>query len=242
MSGVVGELLILAQAATSSDTLRGTAAVLQTVMEYAGVIAFAISGALVAGRKRMDIVGVVMLGSIVAVGGGTIRDILVGDLPVFWVENPKFIVVGAVAALATFPLARTGTLAVMQHYKLVQLSDAAGMALFVVTGTNVALAAGADNLAAMIVGVISGVGGGIIRDVLANRVPEVLTHGHFRASGAFVGAALYVILLGTSMSDVAVAMLSAAFIFAVRVLSIFYGWGVPTIAVVKETSPPASSA
>lgn len=231
-------LLIVAQTAVDNDALTGAAAVVQAVMEYAGVIAFAISGALVAGRKRMDIVGVVMLGSIVAVGGGTIRDVLVGNLPVFWVSNPAFVIVGALAALAVFPLARTGTLAVMQHYKLVQLSDAAGMALFVITGTNVALEAGADRLAAIIVGVISGVGGGIIRDVLANRVPEVLTHGHFRASGAFAGAALYVFLLGTSIPNVAVAAVSAAFIFGVRALSIFYDWGVPTIAVTKDTDSP----
>ena len=127
-----GVLLLIAQAATTNDTTSTAADLLQTVMEYAGVVAFAISGALVAGRKRMDIVGVVMLGSIVAVGGGTIRDVLVGELPVFWVDDPTFIVVGAVTALATIPLARSGTLAVMQHYNLVRLSDSAGMALFVI--------------------------------------------------------------------------------------------------------------
>ncbi len=100
-----------------------------------------------------------------------------------------------------------------------------------------ALAAGADSLAAVIVGVISGIGGGIIRDMMANRIPEVLTHGHFRASGAFVGAALYVFLLGTSIPDVAAAALSAALIFGVRSLSIFYGWGFPTIA---TWEPPRS--
>ena len=135
-----GDLLpLIAQVATNDQSVTTAVGVLQSVMEYAGIIAFAISGALVAGRKRMDIAGVVMLGSIVAVGGGTIRDILVGSLPVFWVENPTFIIVGALTALAMFPLARTGTLAVLQHFNLVQLSDAAGMALFVVTGVNVAL-------------------------------------------------------------------------------------------------------
>ena len=234
-----GVLLLVAQAATTDQTASTAADLLQTVMEYAGVIAFAISGALVAGRKRMDIVGVVMLGSIVAVGGGTIRDVLVGELPVFWVDDPTFIVVGAVTALATIPLARSGTLAVMQHYNLVRLSDSAGMALFVVTGVNVALAAGANNLAAAIVGVISGVGGGIIRDVLANRIPEVFTRGHFRASGAFAGALLYVFLLGTSVSNLVSALLSVALIFGFRALSIFLGWDIPTINVTEEADPPA---
>ena len=236
-----GELLLLAQAATNDQTVTTAADIVQTVMEYAGVIAFAISGALVGGRKRMDIVGVVMLGSIVAVGGGTIRDVLVGDLPVFWVGNPTFVLVGALAAAAVFPLARSGALAVMRHYNLVQLSDAAGMALFVVTGTNVALAAGASNPAAIIVGVISGVGGGIIRDVLANQVPQVFTHGHYRASGAFAGAILYVFLLGTSVSDVVAAALAVALIFGVRLLSIFYQWDVPTVAITEDPDPSASS-
>jgi uncharacterized membrane protein YeiH len=167
---VAAELLALAQDATSNQTIQDALGVLQPIMEYAGTIAFAISGALVAGRKHMDIVGVVVLGTIVAVGGGTTRDLLLGEVPVFWINNPTFVIVGALTALATIPLFKTGTLAVMQRYNLIQLSDAAGMALFVVTGTNVALVAGADNLAAAIVGVIAGVGGGILRDLMANEV------------------------------------------------------------------------
>ena len=237
-----GALLhLLAQAATNDQATTAAAGVLQAVLEYAGIIAFAISGALVAGRKRMDIVGVVMLGSIVAVGGGTIRDVLVGNLPVFWVENPTFVVVGAFTALAIFPLARTGTLAIMQHFRLVQLSDAAGMALFVVTGVNVALDAGADTLAAIIVGVISGIGGGIIRDVLASEIPRVFIRGHYRASGAFVGAALYVFLLGTSVSHGLAAALAVALIFGFRAFAIFYHWDVPTVKITDDTNPSSSS-
>ena len=237
-----GDLLpLIAQVATNDQSVTTAVGVLQSVMEYAGIIAFAISGALVAGRKRMDIAGVVMLGSIVAVGGGTIRDILVGSLPVFWVENPTFIIVGALTALAMFPLARTGTLAVLQHFNLVQLSDAAGMALFVVTGVNVALSAGADSLAAIIVGVISGIGGGIIRDILADEIPKVFVRSHYRATGAFVGAALYVFLLGTSVSRVLAAALAVALIFGIRAFAILYKWNVPTVAITDDTNPSTTS-
>ena len=237
-----GDLLLLIGQVTTSDQATTTAVgVLQSVLEYAGIIAFAISGALVAGRKRMDIAGVVMLGSIVAVGGGTTRDVLVGSLPVFWVENPTFVIVGALTALAIFPLARTGTLAVMQHFKLVQLSDAAGMALFVVTGVNVALDAGADNLAAIIVGVISGIGGGVIRDILANQIPKVFIRGHYRATGAFVGAALYVFLLGTSVSRVLAAALAVAVIFGFRAFAILYEWDVPTVTITDDTDSSTAS-
>jgi uncharacterized membrane protein YeiH len=239
---VPGELLPLAQAAVSDQTIKGAVGVLQDIMEYAGTIAFAISGALVAGRKHMDVVGVVVLGSIVAVGGGTLRDLLVGDFPVFWVTSPTFVVVGAVVALATIPLFKTGTIAVLQRYNLVQISDAAGMALFVVTGTNVALAAGADSLAAAIVGVIAGVGGGIIRDVLANKIPDVLTNGQFYASAAFLGAIMYVILLQTSLSPLISVWVPIIVIFGLRLLSIVYGWGVPKFRIDPDEDSPPSSA
>jgi uncharacterized membrane protein YeiH len=239
---VPAELLPLAQAAVSDQTIKGALGVLQDIMEYAGTIAFAISGALVAGRKHMDVVGVVVLGSIVAVGGGTLRDLLVGDFPVFWVTSPTFVVVGAVVALATIPLFKIGTIAVLQRYNLVQISDAAGMALFVVTGTNVALAAGADSLAAAIVGVIAGVGGGIIRDVLARKIPDVLTNGQFYASAAFLGAIVYVILLQTPLSPFVSVWVPIIIIFGIRLLSINYGWGVPKFRIDPDDDPPPSSA
>jgi len=238
---VAAELLALAQAASSDQTIQDALGILQPIMEYAGTIAFAISGALVAGRKHMDIVGVVMLGTIVAVGGGTTRDLLVGEVPVFWINNPTFVIVGAITALATIPLFKTGTLAVMQRYKLVQLSDAAGMALFVVTGTNVALAAGADNLAAAIVGVIAGVGGGILRDLMANKIPDVLTNGQFYASAAFAGAILYVLLLQLPVSPLVVVWIPIAVIFGSRALSIILGWGVPAFEIGEGTDPPPPS-
>jgi uncharacterized membrane protein YeiH len=238
---VAAELLALAQDATSNQTIQDALGILQPIMEYAGTIAFAISGALVAGRKHMDIVGVVVLGTIVAVGGGTTRDLLLGEVPVFWINNPTFVIVGALTALATIPLFKTGTLAVMQRYNLIQLSDAAGMALFVVTGTNVALAAGADNLAAAIVGVIAGVGGGILRDLMANEVPDILTNGQFYASAAFAGAILYVLLLQLPVSPLVVVWIPIAVIFGIRSLSIIFGWGVPAFEIGEGTDPPPPS-
>lgn len=238
---MAAELLALAQDATSNQTIQDALGILQPIMEYAGTIAFAISGALVAGRKHMDIVGVVVLGTIVAVGGGTTRDLLLGEIPVFWINNPTFVIVGALTALATIPLFKTGTLAVMQRYNLIQLSDAAGMALFVVTGTNVALAAGADNLAAAIVGVIAGVGGGILRDLMANEVPDILTNGQFYASAAFAGAILYVLLLQLPVSPLVVVWIPIAVIFGIRSLSIIFGWGVPAFEIGEGTDPPPPS-
>jgi uncharacterized membrane protein YeiH len=226
---MLAELVDLAQGTTTEQSVADALGVFQTIFEYAGTVAFAISGALVAGQKRMDVAGVVVLGAIVAVGGGTTRDLLLGQVPVFWVNDPTFVVVGVLAALATIPLAKTGTLRTMQKYNLVDVSDAAGLSLFVITGTNVALAAGAADLPAAIVGVISGVGGGIIRDVLANEVPGVLRSGHLYATAAFAGSVLYVLLLEAAVAPLVAVWAPILTIFGLRMLSLRYGWGVPKI-------------
>jgi uncharacterized membrane protein YeiH len=218
----------LAQGSTDQTVSQALGA-LQNILEYAGTIAFGISGALVAGRKRMDIAGVIVLGAIVAVGGGTMRDLLLGQLPVFWVNDPTFVIVGILAALATIPLFKTGALQALQNYNLVDLSDAAGLSLFVVTGTSVALSAGAGNLSAAIIGTIAGVGGGVIRDVLANQVPTVLRSGHLYATAAFAGAVLYVLLLDLSISPLIAVWFPVLTIFGLRVMSLRYGWGVPKV-------------
>lgn len=238
---VTDPYLVLAQTLTGDQTITDVLGVLQPILEYAGTIAFGISGALVAGRKRMDLVGVIVLGTLVAVGGGTTRDILLGT-DIFWIDNPTFVIVGAVAALATVPLFRTGTLAVIQRSNLIQLSDAAGMALFVVTGTNVALSAGAGNVTAAIVGVIAGVGGGIIRDILANEIPDALTGGQFYATAAFAGSLLYVFLLQTPVSPLVLVWIPIAVIFGMRALSVIFGWGVPAFEIQTDDDLPPSSA
>ena len=221
-------LELLAQSSTDQTITEALGAV-QTVLEYAGTVAFGISGALVAGRKRMDIAGVIVLGAIVAVGGGTMRDLLLGQLPVFWVNDPTFVIVGILAALATIPLFKTGALQALQNYNLVDLSDAAGLSLFVVTGTSVALSAGAGNLSAAIIGTIAGVGGGVIRDVLANQVPTVLRSGQLYATAAFAGALLYVLLLEFSIAPLIALWFPVLTIFGLRVMSLRYGWGVPKV-------------
>jgi uncharacterized membrane protein YeiH len=214
----------------AQSTLDEALGVAQTVMEYAGTVAFAVSGAALAIVKRMDLVGVVVLGTMVSVGGGTLRDVLLEE-PVFWVRSPTFVLVGALTALALVPLRARGLVDRAQRIHVVAVSDAAGLALFVVAGTNVALDAGASNVAAVIIGVVSGVGGGVIRDVLANRIPEVLIGGELYATAALVGAALYLVLLETDAPASAVFWVPVAVILGVRLLSIYAGIGVTRPAV-----------
>lgn len=213
------------------DTVDATLGVVQTVLEYLGTVAFAISGAFAAGRKHMDLVGVVVLGSAVAVGGGTMRDLLLGETPVFWVIEPTFLLVGAVTALVVVPLARTRTLDLLQRLRIIEISDAAGMALFVVIGANVAFAAGANDASAAVVGVVAGVGGGVIRDVLANDVPEVLSNAQFYATAALLGAAVYLGLLHLEVDENVAFWVPIGLIMTVRLLALYLGWGMPKFMV-----------
>ena len=154
------------------------------------------------------------------------RDLFL-ELPLFWMDDPEFVLVGAVAAALTIPLFQIGAVQALQSYRLVDSFDAAGMALFVITGTNVALSAGANDFSAAIIGTISGVGGGMIRDVLANQIPGVLKSGHLYASAAFAGALMYVLILSLSVSPAIALWLPALTIFGLRMLSLHYGWGLP---------------
>lgn len=222
-------MLLTAELFAATDGgIASALGVAQTVLAYVGTVAFAISGAVAAGRKNMDLLGVVVLASIVSVGGGTMRDLLLGDFPVFWVTNPTYLLVGAATAVVVALLTRTRTIDRLHRYQVVQVFDAAGMALFVVVGTNIALLAGAGTVAASVVGVIAGVGGGILRDVLANEIPDVLRSGQFYASAAFVGAVLYVGLTAADVNTLIAFWVPVIVILAIRLVSLRLGWGVPT--------------
>ena len=217
---------LLAQT-SGSPTIEDALGVVQTVVEYTGTIAFAISAALLAGRRRMNVVGVVVFSVLVAIGGGTTRDVVLGELPVYWVDDPTPLVVAAITGAATIPLFKLGTISMIQRHDLIRVFDSAGLALFTVLGTNIALDAGAGTISAVFVGTIAGVGGGIIRDSLAEEIPAVLRSGHFYASVALTGASLDVALLETSLSPAVASAIAGAYILVLRLLSIKFGWGAP---------------
>lgn len=222
---------IVAQVGPSRESIEDALGVLQAGIEYAGTVAFAVSAALLAGRRQMNIVGVVVFGVLVAVGGGTMRDVLLGDLPVYWIDEPMPLFVAAVAAAATILLSRTGTLSLVRRYHLVRVSDSAGLAMFTILGTNIALDSGAGTVSAVVVGVIAGAGGGILRDNLAGRIPEVLASGSLYATAAILGSAINIALLETSLWSPVASTIAVVFIFAIRLLSIHFHWGVPRFAV-----------
>lgn len=220
-------------ATTGPDLLNSALDSFRVFLEYAGTVAFAISGAVAASRKRMDLVGAVVLACLVAVGGGTARDLLL-DQPVFWMENPTLVLVAVMTAMVIGAVARRRSMDALARHRIVEVSDAAGMAIFVVIGTGIALDVGASPVAAVIVGVVNGVGGGVLRDLFAAQVPEVFWNGHLYATAALAGSALYATLHWIEAPAQVVFWVPLLVIIGLRFLSLALGWGVPTIAVVHK--------
>ena len=160
------------------------------VFDLIGVAVFAISGALAAGRRRLDLIGVVVLASVTAIGGGTIRDLLLGRHPIFWLADPSYLLVILAAALLTLLWVRFARI----PWPTLDVADALGLAMFSVTGTRIAEAAGMPAIACVLLGTVTGAAGGVVRDVLTAQVPAVLREGRLYASAALAGTTIYVIL------------------------------------------------
>ena len=194
-------------------------------LQLIGIAAFAVSGALVAGERQMDWFGVMVLGVIVAVGGGTVRDLLLG-VPVFWTQASWYVVLAGVCALGTIPLAGWAS----RVRRPVAIADAVGLAVFVALGTRKALEAGTSGFVAVIMGVVTGIVGGIIRDVLANRTPTILRKEVY-ALAALCGAALFVLADVARLSAGLSLWISIVATLAIRIAAILFNWSVPTLKV-----------
>lgn len=167
------------------------------------ITAEAMSGALAAGRRNMDLFGVAVVAFFTALGGGTVRDILLGNFPVTWTQHPRYIYMAITGGLITILIAR-----MMRHlHQLFLVLDAIGLVAFTVIGCNVALKLGYDTVVVVMSGIITGIFGGILRDIMCNRTPQVLRHELY-ASVSLVVALLYVSLLGQG-ADANITLLAA---------------------------------
>lgn len=188
----------------------------------AGIIVFAASGALLGMRKRIDIIGVMFIAAITGIGGGTLRDVLLGDTPVSWVREPLLlavcIAVGAVLCL--FHRAFAG-----RQMRWLLYADAVGLALFAVLGASKALDQGAHPLVAILFGAISATFGGVIRDVILLE-PPVLTQREIYVTCALLSAAVFV-LIPASWGFELRAMLGLVAGLSLRLPAIRYGWPMP---------------
>ena len=188
-----------------------------------GVAVFAISGALMAGRKSMDLFGVLVIAIVTSLGGGTLRDTILDNHPVVWIRDDLYILVAVLAALGTIvwvrltrPIHETGLL----------VADAFGLAIFTVIGTQVALAQSVPVSAAVIMGVMTGVAGGVIRDIICNEIPLIF-HREIYATACIVGSLVYIVLsrLETPADlDVAIAVST---VLAIRLAAIRWNLELP---------------
>ena len=192
------------------------------VLDLAGIFVFAISGGLVAVRKDLDLFGVLVLAGATGLGGGFVRDVLIGAVPPAALADWRYLLVPAAAGLVTFRYHPT----LGRRERLVNIFDAAGLALFCVTGAVKALDYGLGPAPAALLGMTTAIGGGMLRDLLAGRVPVVF-RDELYATPALVGAVIAVIGHEAGLRTIVVAAPAAAVCFGWRVLAIRRGWSAP---------------
>jgi uncharacterized membrane protein YeiH len=193
-----------------------------TMLDFIGTFAFAISGALVAVRHRLDLFGVLVLSFAAATAGGIVRDVLLGATPPTSIVDWRYLAVSMLAGLLTFYRHQQ----VERMRNPVQWFDAVGLALFAVLGADKALAAGLGPVGAIMLGVLTGIGGGITRDVLVAEVPHVLRRELY-AVAALAGAVVVVAGDAFGLPSAPVAVVGAVLCFTVRWLAIRRGWRLP---------------
>ncbi len=199
-------------------------------LEWTGVAVFALTGALAAARRGLDPVSFALLAVATGVGGGTLRDLLVGARPVFWVANPTDVVICIVVALVVFAGAEQFPVEAGEgrRRRAIVWADAVGLALFAVTGTERALSFGAPPLSAIALGVMTATFGGIIRDLLAGEPPLVIVSREIYVTAATLGASAFVLALSAGVPLTFAALFGVAAGFVLRALALVYGWQLPT--------------
>lgn len=199
------------------------------LIDLAAVAVFAVTGALVASRKQMDIIAFLWLGTVTGVGGGTVRDLLL-QVPVFWVEQPVYVIVCAAVSIIVFFTAHIPE----SRYRLILWLDAIGLALVTVAGAQKALQAGAAPVIAIVMGVVTATVGGVIRDILGDE-PTIVTRREIYVTAALAGALAFVFTTG--LGTPAAAMIGFATCFVIRGLALQKGWSLPTYKARAGRSP-----
>ncbi len=193
-------------------------------LEHFGVAVSAVSGVLAARGKRVDLFGVTVLALVTAFGGGTVRDLCLGATPVFWIQVPAFVITALVAALVTFSTARWLTI----PRKWFEPADAIALAMFTIVGASKSLKFEAGGLIAVVLGTMTGVAGGILRDVLLNEVPLVFRKDiNLYATAAISGATVYVLMQHFFKEPLWSVPAGVAVILIMRLLAIRWEWKLP---------------
>lgn len=199
-------------------------------LDFASVFVFALTGALAASRAQLDVVGFVFLACLTAVGGGTLRDLLLGRGPVFWIEEPAFVLLASAAAVGVFFTAHL----IESRLVAIRWLDACALAVAVAAGVGVAQDLGQTPVVVVIMGIATGCFGGLMRDVVCNTLPLVLHQGELYVTAAFAGAVTAVVASALGAGSGLALVLCALVTLALRAGSLAFGWRLP----VYKSRPP----
>jgi uncharacterized membrane protein YeiH len=194
-----------------------------TTLDWFGVVVFAVTGALVASRKQMDIFGFALLATVTGIGGGSVRDILLGNLPVFWVKQPLYVVICVAVSAVAFFTAHIPE----SRYRLLMWLDAIGLAFFCVVGASKGLEAGAGPFIALVMAVVTASFGGILRDVIGGESPFLLRKEIY-VTAALAGGVVFVIGRALGISDTVGAVAGFAVCLTIRGCGLSFGLALPT--------------
>ncbi len=192
-------------------------------LDYAGVALFAATGALAASRKQLDLIGFLFFATVTGTGGGTVRDIVLGRVPVFWVLNPTYVLVCCAVGVLVFFTAYL----VESRYRLLIWLDAVGLSAYCVMGAAKGLAATGSPTIAIVTGTLTATFGGVLRDLLANE-PSVLLRPEIYITAALVGAGIFTAANELSLPLYVASAIGVAAAFAVRGGALYFGWTFPT--------------
>ncbi len=206
-----------------------TLMIILTVLYVIAIVAESMTAALAAGRRSMDWVGVCLLGCITALGGGSVRDILLNHHPLTWIAHPHYLAITTVAALATIAVARI----MHRLHKLFLFLDAIGLVVFTIIGCNVALALDLPLIIVIVSGMITGCVGGVLRDILCNDIP-LLFRSELYASVSIVTGALYVAGLHANLNHELVMGVALICGLTLRMLALRYQWNMPKFIYNRE--------
>lgn len=202
------------------------------LLDYGSALIFALTGALVASRLQLDPVGFIFMAVMTAVGGGTLRDLMLNRETVFWVDRPSLVLLAAAAALVVF----WGAHLLDSRARWIRWLDALALAIAVPAGVGVALAAGVSPVVVVIMGVFTGTFGGLMRDVVGNELPMVLKQGELYVTAAFGGALAAVVLIWLGLDRSLAVVICGGVTLVLRIGSMVFGWQLP----VHRPRPPRS--
>lgn len=209
---------------------------LLTIIYIIAITAEAMTGALSAGRRSMDWFGVILIACVTALGGGSVRDVLLGHYPLSWVQHPEYLVLTCCAALFTMLTAKW-----MKHLRSIfLLLDALGLIGFTIIGCQIAIHLGHGFVVSAVAGMMTGVSGGILRDILCNDIPLIFRRELY-ASLSFVSVICYWVCLSIGVSLEGIVITTLVFGFSLRVIAIYFGLEMPKFIYQDDDDQSASS-